>query len=160
MQDITPVEVRALPTSSVTLHSEVIIDRPAKQVWPLLFKYAQWNPEHIGAKVTRVAGTPEQEGDIVLEYKKSAEGYLPPIVIEIIKIIPYRKIVWKLYEPQAPENINVCFADFALEEKGRKTRFVYNSYSEIFNGKKPKEIPPQQRVTEILASLKRYVETR
>jgi hypothetical protein len=156
------VEIRARPTSSLVLHHEIMIERPVTDVWPRLFEYNQWNPEHIGAKVTRVAGQPNQEGDVRLEFKRNGDAYLPPMVLEIVKVLPFKKVVWRMYEPQegSPE---IYFVDLTLEALGDKTKFVYNSYSEILK-EKHKEMPDEagfrEYFTKVFQELKTYAETR
>ncbi len=161
MQDIDQVRLKAQQTRVLVLHEELAIDKPVQAVWPTLFKYHLWNPEHIGAKVTRVAGTPDQEGDLILEYKKHGDAYLPPIAIEIVKIIPYRKLVWRLFEPG--DNAEMGFVDFTLETADNGTRLVYNSYGEIPLARLP-ELPSadelRAQLARIFGALKKYIEGR
>lgn len=35
---------------ATVLTGEITIDRPPQEVWPCLFEYNTWNPDHIGAK--------------------------------------------------------------------------------------------------------------
>ena len=79
---------------------ELIINKPVSDVWPELFRYNIWNPAHIDAKVERVSGEENQEGEIILEEKKTEDGFLPPIVIETVKVVPLKKLVWKLYSQE------------------------------------------------------------
>ena len=161
MQDLAQSGVRNLPTKTLVLHHEIIIDRPVRDVWPELFNYNTWNPQHIGAKVERVAGQPGNEGEIILESKKSGDGYLPPIVIETVKVVPFKQLVWKMYKPQ--ETPEITFVDFSLDEVGNTTRFVYNSYGEILE-ERFEGLPDPGEYHKILlgifGALKKFVEAR
>jgi hypothetical protein len=128
-------------------------------VWSELFKYNQWNPQHIGAKVIRLAGTPDQEGYIVLEYKKSGSGYEEPIVIEIVKLIPYQKLVWRLYDQQAHPIVG--YVDFSLSDQGADTKFAYDAYSEYPEERRKEQLSDEEYrkiLSELFGALKKHVE--
>lgn len=161
VKNSTQSEGRELSTKTLVHHHEIVIDRPVKDVWPELFTYTQWNPSYRGAKIVRVAGVPDQEGDILIAHLKKGDAYLPPFTVEIIKIIPNRKLAWKLYGLE--ETPEVTFVDFSLQEAGARTRFVYNSYAETLRAKL-QELPPEEEyekmLLQIFESLKRHVESR
>ena len=163
-QTVNEERLRNPATSVMVFRNEIIIDRPVEQVWPQLFKFMQWNPHHIGAKIIRLAGEPDCEGEIVLEYPKAANGYGPPVVIETVKVIPFEKLVWKLSEPQEkPQSYVVNFTDFSLESLDARTRFIYHSYFEVLKsalGSMPSDQQFDEIHREIFESLKRFVESQ
>jgi uncharacterized protein YndB with AHSA1/START domain len=144
---------------------EMTIDKPAQAVWRHMLNYRKWNPAHIGAKVTRLTGDENEEGEIILESKKSGEGYAAPIIIETVKIIPNEKIVWALYQPEDGAASEIGFVDFSLQETGDKTRFTYRSYgwgrsSLIGNDPKAFRDSVMKALDEQLPALKEFVERR
>jgi uncharacterized protein YndB with AHSA1/START domain len=144
---------------------EMTIDRPIHAVWRHMLNYRQWNPAHIGAKVERLAGDQNEEGEVILESKRSGEGYAPPIIIETVKIIPNEKIVWALYMPDSGAANEIGFVDFSLQDVDGKTRFTYCSYgwgnsSLIGNDRKAFEASVMKTLDEQLPALKEYVERR
>jgi uncharacterized protein YndB with AHSA1/START domain len=146
---------------SLVLHDEITIERPVKEVWPALFRYNEWNPYHIGAKVERICGAQDEVGDLLLEYKKTDEGFAAPVAVEIVKIVEFKKLVWKLSYPERALEID-GFVDFSLEPlPDGATHFVYNSYSEIprdLSGDFSSEAEFAGVMTKVLQALKTYVE--
>ena len=147
---------------TVVLSGEITIDRPPQEVWPALFEYNRWNPDHIGAKVERIAGESHQEGEIILEHKKSGEGYLPPLMIETVKIIANRKLVWKLSSPNGTDD-GVGIVDFSLRENNDGTLFLYNCYSlapatEDSNEVQMTQESAQPVIKTFMRELKKYTE--
>jgi hypothetical protein len=161
MSGVAKTSVRQLHTRTLVLHYEIMIDGTVNEVWPELFNYNTWNPQHIGAEVQRIAGERSRKGELILESKKSGDGYLPPILIETVEVIAFRKLVWKMYKPE--ESPEITFVDFTLEAMGERTRFTYNSYGEILEERfraLPGEETYRHMLAEIFTALKRHVEGR
>jgi len=118
----------SLDVKTYFFNYEMTLDSPPHKVWPHMLDYTGWNPGHIGAQLERLAGTRNEEGEIILEYKKSGDGYAPPIIIETVKMIPNEKIVWALYDPHSGATNGIVFVDFSLQEVNGKTKFTYHSY--------------------------------
>jgi hypothetical protein len=110
-----------------------VIDRPAHVVFERMINYHEWNPEHIGARVERLAGEKNQLGEVILEFKKTASGYEPPVLIETVKLVPNKQIVWALYMPPDDNPTVMSFVDFSLSDEGGKTAFEYRLYGSIKN---------------------------
>jgi uncharacterized protein YndB with AHSA1/START domain len=142
---------------------EMTIDSPVQNVWHHMLNYHEWNPDHIGAKVERLAGAKNEEGEVILEYKWSGDGYASPTIIETIKVIPTKKIVWALYMPDSGASNEIGFVDFSLQESNGKTVFVYSAYgwgnsSAIGNDKAAFHDSVEAQLNKLLPTLKAYVE--
>jgi hypothetical protein len=124
-QDVSP-DTSGTDTYAVTY--EITIDRRAHDIWPRMINYQEWNPEHFGAKVQRLAGEKNKEGEIIVERKKTEGGYAPPMVIETVRVIPDKTIVWALYAPDTGASNGISFVDFTLREMSGKCLFTYNLY--------------------------------
>jgi uncharacterized protein YndB with AHSA1/START domain len=107
---------------------DMTIEGPIEKVWHHMIHYLDWNPAHFGAKVERLSGTENAEGEVILEHKKSGDGHAPAIIIETVKIIPNEKIVWALYMPDTGASTGIGFVDFSLASVNGKTKFTYRLY--------------------------------
>ena len=144
---------------------EMTIDSAVSNVWRHMINYTEWNPDHIGARVERIAGEKNQQGEVILEYKKADVGYAAPGVIETVTLIPNERIVWALYGPDMGPANGIWFVDFSLQDADGKTLFTYNLYGwmkTVEDGRKSEKAGFQASVLEslqrILPALKAYVE--
>ena len=154
----------ALGGLTYSAHYEMVIASPIKRVWQHMLNYHDWNPDHKGARVERLAGEPNQEGETILEYKKMPEGYAPPIIIETVKVLPERQIVWALYAPESGASKGIGFVDFSLTDRGGQTGFLYNCYGWMSHDTYGSDRASLDRIiveqtARLLPELKAYVES-
>ena len=156
-----------LGVDTYSVSYEMTIDSPIHNVWNHMLNYHEWNPEHFGAKVERLGGDQNKEGEIILEYKKTDDGYAPPIVIETVKSIPNKQIVWAIYAPDSGASKGIGFVDFSLREVNKGTEFTYNCYGWQFasegtneNNRRMLHQSALEQLGRILPALKAYVEKR
>lgn len=148
-----------------SVNYQLVIDRPVHIVFERMINYHDWNPEHIGAKVERLAGEKNQLGEIILEFKKGPNGYEAPVLIETAKFVLNKQIVWALYMPPNDNPTVISFVDLSLREEGGKTLFTYNLYGSIkdldgaYNvDRSAFEQSILTRLNEVLPALKAHVE--
>ena len=150
-----------------SVNYQMVIGRPAPVVFERMINYHEWNPEHIGAKVERLAGEKNQLGEVILEYKKGPNGYEAPVLIETVKLVPDKQIVWALYMPPDDDPAVMSFVDFNLRDEGGEVVFEYRLYGSIKdpNGTYTMERGAFEqtilsRLNEVLPALKAHVESR
>jgi hypothetical protein len=148
-----------------SVNYQLVIDRPVHIVFERMINYHDWNPEHIGARVERLAGERNQLGEIILEFKKKPDGYEAPMLIETVKLVRNKQIVWAFYTPPNDNPTVMSFVDFSLREEGGKTVFEYNLYGSIkdldgtYNVDRGAfEQSILTRLNEVLPALKAHVE--
>jgi uncharacterized protein YndB with AHSA1/START domain len=144
---------------------EMTIDSPIPNVWQHMLNYHDWNPDHVGAKVERLAGEKHQEGEVILESKRTGNGFAPPTIVETVKVIPNKKIVWALYMLGSGASQEIGFVDFSLQETEGRTQFTYQSYgwgnsAAIGHDKKAFQEAVTESLRTLLSALKAYVEER
>ena len=160
MCESTTDENSMIVHNSILFH-EIMIDRSTKEVWPHLFALNKWNPQHIGSKIERISGISNKEGDTYLEYKMIDGQYITPVMVELAKVVDFKKIVFKVYPPDNKERY--YFVDFSLYEESGRTRFVFSGYTvllmsqEEFN-KYPSSEQLHLSLVQMTQSLKAYVE--
>ncbi len=146
---------------------KMTINRPAREVWPHMLNYREWNPDHLGASIERLAGEADSQGEMILEYKKTAAGYQEPILIETVRLVPPETVVWAIYDPKLGAANGIWFVDFTLTEVEGRTHFQYRLCGWIKSA--PEALDPDKesvrrsllnRLDEILPALKTYVEDR
>lgn len=104
-------------------NGELLIDAPASVVWQHVLNYPQW--QHFSI-TQRVAGRPNEEGEVVLLKKIEAGFDFPPYHARTIKLEPQRRIIWKTYPQHIEDRSFFGIVEFVLTPQGDKTRFNYN----------------------------------
>jgi hypothetical protein len=120
------------PTASLfqAARTEVIINRPAQDVWLVLTDLSYptihlWNPTVVS--VEHISGEPRQVNEFVLVTKDKSTGE-SPFYMRTIRVVPHQQRVLRV---DAIDGRLVAFVDHSLYElEGRKTRLVYNGYIE------------------------------
>jgi hypothetical protein len=97
-------------------YAESIVHCSLEHSWKVLLNYQAWNPSFAGAKVIRVQGEPNREGEIVRIQKAitdSSGKTWPEFYAQTVKIVPYHHVVWHVYSQSGDPSRN--FVDFTLE---------------------------------------------
>ncbi|MBN1222465.1 MAG: hypothetical protein JXB23_04415 [Candidatus Aminicenantes bacterium] len=118
------------PESSVKkfdliVRTEISINRPPADVWPLLFKVKEWKSSI--DKLERVAGEPNKEGETLRVTPKGTgedQGYF----IKYVRVEENRQLVIKIFN--IPDDGAVGYSDFSLFESKGKTDMIYDVYVE------------------------------
>lgn len=119
-------------------NGELLIDAPTSVIWPHVLNYPQW--QHFSI-TNRVAGRPNEEGEIVLLKKIEAGFDFPPYHARTIKIEPERRIIWKTYPEHPDDRSFFGIVDFVLTPQGHQTRFNYNLlYEFVRQGETEEEV--------------------
>jgi hypothetical protein len=159
---------QARPAMNLNTHSEVVIDRPAATIWPLIVDPTSWKQ---GTKSWHYAGPAGQLGEVFAAgdpaNRKNVEFFF-----ENVQLVPNQRRTIKIY---APAGELLGFAIWTLREAGARTVVEYDVYSEsLVNSveartKTPAELRDaersyvttnQQRFDRELLGLKRLVEAR
>jgi hypothetical protein len=132
-------EVAAAETLVYLLwNGELLIDAPASVIWPHVLNYPEW--QHFSI-TNRVAGRPNEEGEIVLLKKIEAGFDFPPYHARTIKIESERRIIWKTYPEHTEDRSFFGIVDFVLNPHGGQTRFSYNLlYEFVRRGETEEEV--------------------
>jgi len=106
------------------VRTEITIDRPADEVWPVLIDMASWK-DSIGS-LDHVSGEPGAEGELKFMTPSggTAEG---GFYIQTVRLAPPRQFVMKIFPK---DDSFLCFADFTLTEEEGVTHIVYDVYTE------------------------------
>ena len=105
---------------------------PIERAWPILLDYQTWNPHFAGVEVTRVPGTPDGEGEIVLikDRVPYVEGEPPPeFYAQTVIVREPCQIVWCVFSKHGPEFRN--FVDFSLNRTPGGVKFELRYYEEL-----------------------------
>jgi uncharacterized protein YndB with AHSA1/START domain len=106
------------------VRTEVTINRPAAEVWPILVDLASWK-DSIGS-LDHVSGEPGAEGE--LKFMTPAGGTAEDgFFIKTVLLVPPKQFVIKVFPK---DDSFLCFADFTLTEEGGITHIVYDVYTE------------------------------
>jgi hypothetical protein len=126
------------PTASLfrVARTEVLIDRPAADVWCVLVdltheRMKAWNPSM--ATTQLISGDPTKENALVLITKDMLSTVpkgtrQPPFYMRVIRMVPNQQRVLRI---DAVDRSFSAFVDHSLYESGGKTRVVYNGYLEV-----------------------------
>ena len=102
------------------------IKAPPNVIWPLLIEFERFNQTFDRVEV--IAGRRDEVGSVSLLVKQQGEWYMPPYLVKIIKIIPERQIVWKMFPVEGSSFM--AFVEFSLVPEGAQTRFLCDVYTE------------------------------
>jgi len=106
------------------VRTEVTIDRPADEVWPVLIDLPSWK-DSIGS-LDHVSGEPGAEGE--LKFMTPSGGTAGGgFYIQTVRLAPPRQFVMKIFPK---DDSFFCFADFTLIEDEGVTHIVYDVYTE------------------------------
>lgn len=114
--------------------TEVIVDRPADEVWAVLTDLSfdvtkLWNPDVVS--VEHVSGEPGRENEFVLVSKTTLSSAtrtrMAPFYMRTVRMVPCRQRVLRI---DAVDGSICGFVDHSLDESGGKTRVIYNGYLE------------------------------
>jgi uncharacterized protein YndB with AHSA1/START domain len=95
--------------------TELLIQAPAKDVWPHLVDYKSWQTYSL---LERVSGKPGEVGE-VMRMRKDEKGFVfPTYYARTIKIEPGHRIVWKTFMDKGATDVDrFGIVDFRLYEK-------------------------------------------
>lgn len=155
--------ISRLDVNTYFFNYEMIIEREVENVWPQMLNYPAWNPNYSGAKFERLAGSKDEQGEVLLVQRKTGGGYAPAVIIETVKILPNKKIVWALYSPNSGASTDIGFVDFSLRPANGNTLFTYSSYgwgtaSVVGRDRAAFRKSVEDQLDEILPALKAFVE--
>lgn len=106
------------------VRTEITIDRPADEVWPVLIDMASWK-DSIGS-LDHVSGEPGAEGE--LKFMTPSGGTAEQgFFIQMVRLAPPNQFVMKIFPK---DDSFLCFADFTLTEEEGVTHIVYDVYTE------------------------------
>jgi hypothetical protein len=111
------------PWVAVAVRSEVQIERPASQVWPMLLDLKAWK-QGIGA-LAHVAGAVGEEDELrflVPPDGNAANGYF----LRTVRVVPLRHLVFELFPKDRAAFFG--FAAFTLDEQQGRTTVTYDVY--------------------------------
>jgi hypothetical protein len=111
------------PWVAVVVRSEIQIERPASQVWPVLLDLKAWK-QGIGA-LAHVAGAVGAEDELrflVPPDGNAANGYF----LRTAHVVPLHRIVFELFPRERATFFG--FASFTLEEQQGRTTVTYDVY--------------------------------
>lgn len=115
-------------------HTEILIDRPARQVWHAILwsnleSVLAWNPTV--TELIHISGERDGEGEVVRAMKNAKRSFF----LRTIRVVPNAQRVLFLYGEGYEKGGN--FVDHSLYESDGKTRFVYRNYTW-------KQVPPSE----------------
>ena len=106
------------------VRTEITIDRPADEVWPVLIDMASWK-DSIGS-LDHVSGEPGAEGE--LKFMTPSGGTAEQgFFIQMVRLAPPNQFVMKIFPK---DDSFLCFADFTLTEEEGVTHIVYDVYTQ------------------------------
>jgi hypothetical protein len=111
------------PNWELYAHESVLIDAPARAIWPYIQNTDQWKHALHHRLVSGVAG---ERGEVVAE--SLAADQAPLFYIETVELVPNVRRTIKLVA--ANHGPLMGFASWELEETTAGTRVTYNVYSE------------------------------
>jgi hypothetical protein len=120
-----------------TARNEIVIDRPADQVWAVWTDQRMETVTRLWPAIVgweRVAGEEGQAGEVILVTKTEDEG--PPTTMRTVRVIPNRLRVLRI---DAVDGSFTGFVDHSLYEEDGRTRVVYNGFIET-RGVSPEEM--------------------
>jgi hypothetical protein len=145
-------------------YANSLVNCPLPKVWELLLDYEAWNPSFADALVTRVAGEPRTEGEIVLIKKSVLDAIgqpIPEFYAETVKLIVPRRIVWYVYPREGDSFRN--FVDFGLTEVATGVRFNIDYYAQnplVGELLSKERVHSETGLHDLALAFKRYCESR
>ncbi len=163
-----PASVAAQDRVALNLvtHSEVMINRPAAAIWPLIVDPSGWKK---GATLRHQSGSAGQAGE-VFAAMEPGDGAQVAFLVENVELAPNQRRTIKLY---APTGDLIGYATWSLRAAGGRTVVGYDVYSEtlidpaqaksmtpaqIREAERTSAAPNQQRFDQELLALKALVE--
>lgn len=120
---------------------EVVIDRPAKRVWPYLLNQEKWMNSFL---ITTISGEPNTEGEIkkvlsrvdvdkdVAKKQYGVERF-QPMFFKILRLDPYKQFVYRPFTEKNYADYDYSFTGIAiltLSDLSAKTNVRFNLYLE------------------------------
>jgi hypothetical protein len=108
---------------------DMMIDARAADVWPHVLNYPSWQEYSL---VQSVAGTPGQEGELVLLKKEESGLQFPPYYARTVRLEPGRRVIWKVYLDAGAHHMDFFgIVDFRLHDAPGGARFDYTCLYEF-----------------------------
>jgi carbon monoxide dehydrogenase subunit G len=107
-------------------HNEVLIDRPATQIWPYIIEINGWKQ---GNRLVHVAGERGGLGEIFASVPRDKPDGEPSNYVQTVELTPRERRTIKIYGLERGPLIG--FASWELEEKDGRTRVSYHVYTEV-----------------------------
>jgi uncharacterized protein YndB with AHSA1/START domain len=131
--------------------NEIVIDRPAAEVWAILndqdpAAIQLWNPTV--TQIDHVSGERGKEGEVVIVGKDTGQT---PFYMRTIRIVPNQQRVLRIDQV---DGLMCGYVDHSLYETDGKTTVVYNGYLET---KIPAEAAASLDVSSAQAGMMEYL---
>lgn len=108
--------------------AECLLTCDTETAWKPMLNYYAWNPGFVGARMTRICGTPDSAGEIVLIGLVDANGAaLAEFYASTLLVVPGRRVVWYAYPKEGNAFRN--FIQFALLPRADATVFSIDWYA-------------------------------
>lgn len=104
-----------------TVHFEMTINSPPKDVWPYVLDFATWHP---GMKVEHIEGEPNKAGELREITYPNAE----PFFMKVLNVIPFKHYSGKMNVGRNGTGPGT-YGHFGLIDLGGKTLFAYDVYA-------------------------------
>jgi hypothetical protein len=146
--------------NAYSVRYDLRIDRAPSEVWPHINHFELWNPEYEGAVVETLAGTKDEEGQVVSIGKDFDDTF----VMQVLKLVPDDQVLWVTWSGDAGAAAGVSFIDIRVEPDGDgRTLCRYTAHGFVPGDGTPfDQAAFEQMVTSrldsVMAALKSYVE--
>jgi hypothetical protein len=125
----SPASGEPLRWAPSVFYVETLVKAALQHAWCVVLDYQNWNPNFVGAQVSRTRGEPGAEGEVVRIQCLGADGKpLPEFHAETVRVVPRANIVWWVYREGKDGFRN--FVDFGLQEQVSGVSFKISYYAQ------------------------------